>query len=279
MSHTFVPATAAPVGHWRARLELEFDRVGERTRLLRRRHEGPLCIQRVFHPHDDASCHAYVLHPPGGVVGGDELAIDIALHAGAHALITTPAAAKFYRSAGLRAQQSQRLRVAAGACAEWLPQESIMFNGARLRTHTLVELAPQARFTGWEIVCLGRPAANDTFATGDLQQRFEVWRDQRPLFIERSRFAGGAEALCAAWGLAGASVSGTLVSTDHDAALVADIRALAPATGTATLLAHTLVCRYLGDDALAARTYFAQALALIRAARGHSFSAPRIWAN
>ena len=264
---------------WRAHLALTFAHDGMRTRLTQRAHHGPLCVQRAFYPEGDPSCHVYLLHPPGGIVGGDVLGIDISLHVHAHALLTTPAASKCYRSAGACAQQRQHLRVAAGATCEWLPQESIVFNGARLQTQTRVELMPQARFTGWEILCLGRPAAAETFMHGSLQHRFELWREQRPLFIERGHFAGGAAVLNAAWGLGGNSVTATLVSTDHEASILPALRATTPASGSATLLDTVLVCRYLGDDVYAARAYFAQVLACIRAARGQGFSVPRIWSS
>ncbi|HMV40203.1 MAG TPA: urease accessory protein UreD, partial [Plasticicumulans sp.] len=113
-------------GGWQARLELGFAPVAARTALVHSAHRGPLRVQRPFHPEADGSCHVYLLHPPGGVVGGDGLALDVQLAPGARALLTTPSASRFYRSAGARALQRQLLRVGAGARLDWLPQETIV---------------------------------------------------------------------------------------------------------------------------------------------------------
>ena len=120
-------------------------------------HRGPLVVQRPFLPEGPGVCHVYVLHPPGGLVGGDELTIDVEVDAGAHALVTTPAASKVYRTTGAVARQVQRLRVAGGATLEWLPQEAILYDGARAALETRVELATGARFIGIDAVCFGLP--------------------------------------------------------------------------------------------------------------------------
>ena len=202
---------AASATGWQAQLTLAFQRRNTRTILGHCSHQGPLQVQRPFYPEGDDVCHIAVLHPPGGVVGGDELRIDAALDTGAQALITTPAAGKFYRSAGPCAGQSQHLRVAAGATLEWLPQENIVYNGARVRALTRVELQGNARFLGWEIFCLGRPAAGETFSAGEYRQHFELWREGEPLYLEQGRYAGGDAVLDAPWGLRGQAVSATLL--------------------------------------------------------------------
>ena len=111
---------------WQARLDLGFEQRAGRTVLAHKRQFGPLTVQRPFYP-EGGPCHLYVLHPPGGVVGGDRLAVSVLVAEGAHALITTPGAAKFYRSAGPRADVVQRLSVDAGGALEWFPQENILF--------------------------------------------------------------------------------------------------------------------------------------------------------
>jgi len=156
---------------WRAELELRFEQRHGRTRLAHRWHRGPLRIQRPFYPSfpsfpsslsDPSSlshsapaglaggdaCQVVILHPPGGVVGGDRLSIDVELKAGSRALITTPGATKFYRSAGPEAVQQTRIRVADGATLEWTPQETILFDRSLSRIDTLVDLEPGARFLG-----------------------------------------------------------------------------------------------------------------------------------
>ncbi|WP_303908751.1 urease accessory protein UreD, partial [Thiohalomonas denitrificans] len=150
---------------WKARLELGFEPRAGRTVLAKRIQRGPLAVQRPFHPGDGA-CHVYLLHPPGGVVGGDELSVRAAAAAEAGALITTPGATKFYRSAGPRAYMEQRLNVADGGALEWLPQENIVFPGALADIRTRIDLKGQAGFIGWETLCLGRPAADERFDAG-----------------------------------------------------------------------------------------------------------------
>lgn len=253
--------------------------------LTRRTHHGPLQVQKPFYPEADGTCHVYLLHPPGGVVGGDALRIELALQPGAQALITTPAATKFYRSHERYAAQTLRAQVAEGATLEWLPQETLVFNDAWARSSTRVELAHDARFLGWEIVCLGRPVNHETFTRGAWQQRLEVWRDDAPLFIDRSEILGNAPVLTQQWGWAGYSVSGVLVCTTLDLPreLLEKLREACAARQhdgvfAATLLRGVLVCRYLGHHAQHARTCLQRAWEILRPALlGKSACAPRIW--
>ena len=247
-------AAEAPGPGWLARLELEFAARAGRTVLARRRHQGPLRTLRSFYP-EGATCHSYLIHPPGGVVGGDRLEVNIRAGEGSHALITTPAANKFYRSAGAMAWQEQRLLVEAGASLEWLPQEQILFNAARVETLTRVDLGAHARFLGWEITALGRPASGDYFAAGTLSGRFEIWREGRPVLLERARPLGGDLALSAAWGFQGRPVSAVLAATPATKTELDAARAWVEAGEgrSATLLDSVLVARYLGDEALEAR--------------------------
>jgi urease accessory protein len=133
--------------------------------VARRRHEGPFYIQRPFHPGDGA-CHVYLLHPPGGLAAGDTLDLDVEVEPGAAALLTTPAATKFYRSDGAPSVQRQTLHVASGASLEWLPLDTILFGGSRALIETEVALEPGARFLGWEQLSLGRPLSGDCYTTG-----------------------------------------------------------------------------------------------------------------
>lgn len=271
-------ASAEPLARgWLARLELGFAVEDGRTRLVHRRHHGPLLVQRTFHPEGEV-CHAYLIHPPGGVVGGDRLELALECRRGARALITTPAAGKFYRSAGGWAALQQRLAVAAGAALEWLPQEQIVFQGAKVDALTRVDLAVGAGFIGWEIACLGRPASDEGFGDGMLRQRFELWRDGRPLLLERLRLQGGGPELSAAWGLGGASVLGTLVAVGADGAAEELARAAAGERAAVTRLGDVLVARYLGHGAERAREVFADVWAALRPVLfGREACAPRIW--
>ena len=276
-------AAPADIGGWRGELRLTLARSGQRTVVARRSHSGPLNIQRAFYPEDEVA-HVYLLHPPGGVVGGDALSIDVDVQHGAHALITTPASGKLYRSDGRAAQLHQRLRVASGASLEWLPQETIVYSGAQARMSTRVDLATDARFIGWEMLCLGRPACAERFDHGGLLQRFELWRDGRPLWLERARFDGGAAALDSVWGMRMRPLTATLVGTVQDLQLPARVRAaMAPydsdeARCSATQLDGVLVCRYLGTQAQHARACLSAAWTEIRRALiGREPVVPRIW--
>ncbi len=253
--------------------------------LAQRRHEGPLQVQRPFYPPGDRACHVYILHPPGGVVGGDSLAIRAQVGHGAHALLTTPAAGKLYRSGGANAQLSQELSVADGAWLEWLPQETIAFDGARASSTTRVELSGTAGFIGWEILCLGRLASGENYARGTFTQRFEIRRDGAPLWWERNALTGGAHALHAPWGLAGKSVIATLVAVGRPPAALAGLRALLHAERlggefSVSQLRELLVCRYLGDSAEQARAGFTDVWRLLRPALwGIEATPPRIWST
>ncbi|HRD66664.1 MAG TPA: urease accessory protein UreD [Candidatus Competibacter sp.] len=268
---------------WRARLALDFRCQNARTILGRCLHQGPLQVQRPLYPEGESVCHVAVLHPPGGVVGGDELYTDIAVDVGACALVTTPAAGKFYRSAGPVARQIQHLRVAAGAVLEWLPQENIVYDGARIHALTRVELRGNAGFLGWEIFCLGRPAAGETFVAGEYRQDFELWRDGEPLYLERGRYAGGEAVLDAPWGLQNQPVGATLICAgsppDAVGAIRASWRALQPPSqplpgplaracelATVSQLDGVLICRYLGPSTARAKQFFVLAWGLLRPA-------------
>jgi urease accessory protein len=278
------PGEAVYLASWRAELALAFERRAARTVLAERRHEGPLVVQKPFYPEDESVCHAIVVHPPGGIAGGDELALSVRSGGGAHALLTTPGAGKWYRSAGAWARQRLEFEVAAGACIEWLPQETIVFDGARARLETEVRLTGDARYVGWEILCLGRTGAGETFRRGACGIRTTILRDGKAQWVERGLIEGGAHLLTARAGLASQPVCGTLVvaAPGLDAGLVAACRAPRPPTGdgAVTLLPGALLARYLGPSGEAARRYFAMLWEIIRPeALGRVAVVPRIWAT
>lgn len=281
-------ATAPPKPRWPARLALSYVAGPGRT-LVHRRHTGPLLVQRPFYPEPDGTCHSYVLHPPGGVAGGDSLELAVTVAAGARCLLTAPGATRFYRAPDAVSRQRIEVRVAAGGVCEYLPMETIVFDGANARVETEVHLSGDATFVGWDIVSLGRPAAGERFTTGSFHQRATILRDGRPIWFERLALdpdlAGGGAGLAAAHGLGGQPVFGTLVYAGplpQDA--VETLRAtLAPAaTGTAVIsqLRDVVVCRYAGPKVASARAVFAAAwTALRRFGQGKPAVAPRIWAT
>jgi len=267
---------------WRAELALGYQRRGARTVLAARRHDGPLVVQKPLYPEGEAVCHTIVVHPPGGIAGGDTLQLDVELGGEAHALLTTPGATKWYRSAGARARQTLALRVAPGAVLEWLPQESIVFDAARAKLESEVHLSGDARFIGWELLCFGRSGSGERFTRGSCRLSNAIRRDGRLLWLERGQFDGGGQLLESFAGLRGQPVTGTMVAAaaEIDDALLAACRSLAPSRGegAVTRLPQLLVARYLGDSSEAARRYF---VALWRALRpalvGREAQEPRIW--
>jgi len=265
---------------WRARLELGFEKRGERTVLSRRAHFGPLLVQKPLYP-EQGVCHVYLLHPPGGVVGGDQLAVNIDVASGAHALLTTPAAGKFYRSLGPLSVQRQTIKLEGGT-AEWLPQESILFPGCRVELATRVILSGDARFIGWEVVCLGRPAAEEPFSQGLFRPCLELWSEGLPLLVERAQLQANTAALSAPWGLGGRPLWGTLVAFPATARMLQVVRGTVYSAGSdlfsATVLDKLLVCRFLGDTVEAARACFTCAWGVIRPIIiGRAACPPRIW--
>ena len=267
---------------WRARLALGFERRGRRTVLADRRHDGPLVVQKSLHPEGEAVCHAIVVHPPAGIAGGDDLAIDVRTGAGAHALLTTPGAGKWYRSSGAWARQRVAIDAQPGSCVEWLPQETILFDASRADIGLEIRLEGDARAIAWDILCLGRTGSGESYAAGHARLATRLLRDGRLLWQERGRLEPGSPAIAAAAGLGGRSVVGTMIASGAalaDEALSA-CRAIVPREGEAavTRLPGLLVARYRGDESECAREYFAAIWRLVRpAVAGREAAMPRIW--
>jgi urease accessory protein len=283
-------------GGWQAELALDFDVRQERSVLARAQHRGPLRVQRPFYPERDGTCHVYLLHPPGGLVSGDALRVSARLGPGARALVTTPGAGKFYRArergptdaraqAARSASVSQQIVLGPGARLEWFPQESIVFDGAEARVVTQVELAPDATFAGWEIVCLGRPACAEPFRRGSLSSALRLHVGGRLRFMERGLYRGGEPVLSEAWGLGGAPVFGSFVVA-HPAASAAWLEPLraeiTPQAGLfgVTLVSGVIVGRYLGATTLDARACFERMFRLLRPHYAQCAAVtPRIWST
>ena len=267
---------------WRAELRLAYQRRGARTVLAERAHRGPLVVQRPLYPEGETVCHTILVHPPAGIAGGDRLRLTLELGASAHVLLTTPGAGKWYRSAGARGELVQRIRVAEGGVCEFLPQESIVFDGALGTLATEVELVGSAVFIGAEMLCLGRTGAGERFTCGELALRTRISRDGRPLWLERGVLEGGSALLEAAVGLDGAPVSATLLvaAPACDAGLLEAWRAIEPVAGrgAVTLLPGLLVARWLGPACEPGRAWLARLWGAARpAVAGRAMQVPRIW--
>ena len=271
---------------WRARLSLGFQRRDAATILARREHVGPLRVQKPLYPEGEAVCHAIVLHPPSGIAGGDELEIDVTVGQGAHALLTTPGAGKWYRSAGAWASQRLGFTVDAHGTLEWLPQETIVFDAARAAMDSTIDLDAEARFIGMDVLCLGRRASGEGFGNGALHLATRVRRAGQPIWLERGRLEGSSGLLGSPAGLAGFSVSGTLlaVAPHIEPGLLAACREVPALESGArhglTQLPDMLVARYLGHSSEAARHWFFALWQVLRPALiGREAQRPRIWST
>ena len=269
--------------NWRARLDLKLSGREDKTIISHRQHYGPLVIQKPFYPEPDV-CHVYLLHPPGGVVGGDQLTLDVEVNRSGHSLITTPAAGKFYRSAGSQAQLKQTLVVKEKSTLEWLPQETILFSGCEVKLQTIVQLEQDASFIGWEILCLGRPAGNQLFTTGSARQSFEIWRNEKPLILDRARLAGNDDVLSAQWGMQGYTVSGTMLAVNVNKEMLDQVRENLPEIKqgliSVSLINDVLVCRALSHQGEHIRFAFIAVWKTLRKILlGRIACEPRIWST
>jgi len=268
---------------WHATLALRFHRSEART-LCTSRHRGPLRMQKSLYLEGDAVCHAVVIHPPGGIAGGDALEVAVSVEAGAHALVTTPGAAKWYKANGRTASQQVRLNVS--GVLEWLPQESIVFDAADVRSTIDIDLDDDAVMIGWDIVALGRRAAGERFEHGRYAQSIRLRFGGTLAWHERSRIAGGDPLLDSPVGLDGHHVFGCLWAAG--AALEAldldEIRAELGATVDSApltrLAPQLLVARTLATSTGAARAALVSVWGALRPRLcGLPAQLPRLWAT
>ena len=269
---------------WRARLALGFARRGEATRLAHRAHDGPLLVQKALYPEGESVCQCIIVHPPGGIAGGDRLALDVDVGAGARAQLTTPGATKWYRAAGRDATQDVRMRIARDGVLEWLPQGNIAFDGACARSRLDVRLDAGASFIGWDACCLGRIASGERFTRGEWRQRFEISRGDALIWSERAVLAADSALLASPLGLYGAPIFGTFVavSAGIDQEWVTRLRACAVTRGegAVTSLPGVVVGRYRGDSLEAAHAWFSALWHVARPAiLGRAAVPPRIWST
>jgi urease accessory protein len=271
---------------WQAQLELRFrrDSNASRTLLVERRHSGPLTVQKPLYPEGDP-CHVVVLHPPGGVAGGDQIRVSAHLEVGSHALITTPGATRWYKANGHSALQRVALHVDDEARLEWLPQEAIVFNAAAATCEVTVELAPTATYIGSDILCMGRVASGERLTSGSFRQRLTLRRGGRTLWQERGLFDPARGASRSVIAFAGATVTATVLAAapEISAELLEGARStLAERFGASAAASRLpgglLIARYLGDSSEAARRFVISIWSVLRPALiGRTAVTPRLW--
>ncbi|MGH8630585.1 MAG: urease accessory protein UreD [Burkholderiales bacterium] len=267
---------------WRARLSLGYELEDGHTRLKSRGHEGPLLVQRPFYPEGPALCQTIVVHPPGGIAGGDTLELSAAIGKRAQAQFTTPGATKWYRGFARTASQHVHIEVGAGGLCEWLPQENIVYDGAQAATSLEADLEEGATWCSWDFTCLGRPESAAPFESGRLRQRVMLRRRGQPLFREQALLEGGSELLASRAVLDGRNAYGALIVAGPAAppALVERAREIVNACATAGVssMGALLVARWVGERVEEGRSLFTSLWAVLRPWYAQRMAViPRIW--
>ncbi len=278
------PVEALHAAGWRATLDLGFRADGERTWLASRRHSGPLVVQRSFYPEDARLCQIVIVHPPGGIAGGDEIEVSVSAEENTGVQLTTPGAGKWYRGFGRTARQTVHIGIATGAICEWLPQENIVFDGAAAQMSLQVDLAHDAVFCGWDFTCLGRPKSDQLFVSGCVRQRTEIRQGGRLLFCEQAHIDAADQFRPAPSCLAGNCsygsmlVAGKPVSED---VIDAARHALGDdANVGVTRLGDVLIARWVGNSIERGRRLFTSLWSELRPwYAGREAVPPRIWAT
>lgn len=272
---------------WHASLQLDYTLEGTRT-VARHAHNGPLRILQSLYPEGDAVCHNVLVHPPGGLVGGDTLDISATVGPGAHGLVTTPGATRFYRSTGERALQRTHLTLAEGARLEWLPLEALCYNACNAENHLTLNLAPGAECMGWDVTALGLPHAGQPFDTGRFVQHIEapgLWLERGVIdaadhrLLESPLGLAGQRCMASLFFVTGRPLDRARRDTALDAArAVMDAHALKASAGATSPNGQVLVVRALAPQVEPAMQLLRQVRAAWRAALWQLCAEPpRIW--
>ena len=270
---------------WHGKLNLVYRERQNKTILIKSQNQAPLKIQRPFYPEGESVCHSVILHTAGGIVGGDKLSSNFHLQSQAKALITTAAANKIYRSNGLQARQNIEIKIDNHACLEWLPQETIVFNGANYQQDIRIELAKEANFISWEITRFGRTARVEKFVRGEWRSHIEIWRENKPLWIDRQYLPGSEEIFHSPHALAGKPIVGALVYIGQPVSteIIQQARSLwellcSDSSYGVTRLENGLLCRYRGNSTTEVRNWFISVWHLLRISFLNRTSClPRVW--
>lgn len=268
---------------WHGDLCLGYRWHHHRTEVIQAYAKAPLRIQRPFYPESPEVCHSVMLHTAGGMVGGDQLHIQLDLQAQAQVFLTTAAASKVYRSPITPVRQTIEINIAPQACLEWLPQETIIFNQAQYQQFLRVNLAPGGLWLAWDVTRFGRTARQEFFTDGTWRSHIEVWQDGTPLWIDRQWLPGTTETFWGLHGLNGCPVAGNFVfiGREVNSSLIQEIRALWPGRVTdigVSRLAAGVICRYRGSDRRAAQSWFIAVWGLLRVLfLGRVVCLPRVW--
>ena len=267
---------------WIAELELRFSKSKSKTFLSTRKHIGPLTIQRPFYPEGDL-CHLYLLHPPGGIVGGDQLSIEVNTDSNSSSLLTTPGATKVYRTSDHKHSSiNQNFIVAEDSSFEWLPMETIVFPGANSQFSSKLLLSGNARVAAWEVYCLGRPAINESFDFGSLNFSLELWRDGIPILLDKLMI--DKTELESVVGLRGFPVFGTFIISKTNKKVLKTVRTMMIETDSCvtgvTQIEDIIIVRSLAKKTYLVQDLFKKIWQTVRPlVFDREASIPRIWAT
>lgn len=269
-----------------AQLAMKFEEDLGTTRLVERENYGPLLIQKPFYPEGREVCQVVIVHPPGGVVGGDQLELSAQVGNAAHAQITTPGAAKWYKANGHISRQKIRIDVGCQGSLEWVPQETIFFNNADVVMDHQVTLAKEASYVGCDILCFGRTASGESFSGGQIKLHYRIRYEDKLIWHEQFRLLGGGAAMKSPLGLAGNTVCATLIAVGKvlPPALIMRVRdetdVIIDGVGAlgVTQLKSIVVARYLGNSSETARRVMLNVWGLLRPALlNRPAMVPRMW--
>ena len=267
---------------WIAELELRFSKSKSKTFLSTRKHIGPLTIQRPFYP-EGGLCHLYLLHPPGGIVGGDQLSIEVNTDSNSSSLLTTPGATKVYRTSDHKHSTiNQNFIVAEDSSFEWLPMETIVFPGANSQFSSKLLLSGNARVAAWEVYCLGRPAINESFDFGSLNFSLELWRDGIPILLDKLMI--DKTELESVVGLRGFPVFGTFIISKTNKKVLETVRTMMIETDSCvtgvTQIEDIIIVRSLAKKTYLVQDLFKKIWQTVRPlVFDREASIPRIWAT
>ena len=261
--------------YWYALLELGFVFDQNRTILKHRKHFGPVRVQKMLWPEKTGVCHAIIVHPPAGIAGGDHLTFEISVDAAAHALVTTPGAGKWYKTNGKKAFQYINIQVESEAIFEWLPQETMLFDGANANSETCIQLAQSASLIAWDMLVLGRQARHEKFSHGYYKNQFKLLRNNQLLVADTLFFQGGDRFLSSCLGMNHHVVLGNFwavppeklrehVVLDEHIMLLRELIVRTGISVTLSRLDDVICARYLGDDVRECHDAFAALRARLR---------------
>lgn len=255
---------------------------GLRTR-LNHQHLGPLRIQKALYPEGLSPCHAIIVHPPGGIAGGDRLEVLLHSRTQSHGLMTTPSAAKWYGSE-VGAPASQNIDITLDGALEWLPQETIVFDRAFVESEISIHASEQGAMIGWDHLIFGRKASGEVFKTGRFAQSLRVTFSEGLCWHDRLVLNGDDALFQSPIGLRGHHAFATIWAIVPQSRCWAEetiqmVRAQCPEIAWTMLHSRLLVGRLLADP-LQLKTMLERAWTHLRPiVLGRTAVHPRLWAT